>query len=458
MSRSLSLLLLVLAFGASGWTDGAELRPQDFAFGMPIETPTAGTAYRFTIPVEVFTKVAHEDLRDIRVFNAGGAVVPYESRQALPKPSKRGQGASLPLFPLHGDARATLNGVRVTIHSEGAELDLQTGAASADPHVITSYVLDARQITQPLSGFELHWPDDAPEFSGSVRVESSDDLGSWHIVKGEAPVIHLLTGDSRLTQSLLEVPSTKSKFWRLTWMGKTAPFELTSVIAQTTLDAPVVPQSTVTASGIRGGNKENELGFDLGAKLPVTQLNLVLPESNSMVKVELLSRARSTDPWRTITQGEFYRVNVGSSDHHNEPIHIPSNPDRFWLARQIQPAGSLGDVKLQATWDAMDLVFLAQGSGPFQLAYGNASAESSSVTLDPSLKGVAVLQAQTGPSHVLGGADRLRPPPRTVPWRMMTLWLTLGLGVLLLAWMAYRLSKELRRGATANDSSQGDQR
>ena len=82
------------------------------------------------------------------------------------------------------------------------------------------------------------------------------------------------------------------------------------------------------------------------------------------------------------------------------------------------------------------------------LAYGNASADSSSVALDPLIKGVTVVQAQTGPSHVLGGADRLRPAPRTVPWRMTILWLALGLGVVLLAWMVYRLSRELGSGGT----------
>jgi len=41
---------------------------------------------------------------------------------------------------------------------------------------------------------------------------------------------------------------------------------------------------------------------------------------------------------------------------------------------------------------------------------------------------------------------------------MTVLWLALGLGVVLLAWMAYRLSKELGSGTTGNDSKQGDQR
>ena len=443
MSRSVAAVVVVFAYAASGMTFAAELHPEDFAYGMPLESRGAGTAYRFTVPVEVFMKVAHEDLRDLRVFNARGEVVPYELLQAPAKPTSRPPGPSLPLFPLHGEARASLNGVRVTIHSEGTSVDLHTAGAAPDPQVITSYVIDARGISEPLSGLQVHWADGAPEFSGSVRIESSDDLGSWRVVKGEAPVIHLLTGGSELIQSRLEFPSTKAKFWRLTWVGKTAPFELASVTAEPALSQPIPSQSTVTASGSRLTGKENALSFDLGAQLPVTQVNLLLPESNSVVKMELLSRARPADSWRPVTQGEFYRVSGGTSDHNNEPIRIPTDTDRFWLIRQAQPTSPIGDVRLQGSWDAIDVVFLAQGAGPFLLAYGNASASASSVALEPLIKGVPVVPSETGPSYVLGGTERLRAPPRTVPWRMAALWSALGLGVLLLAWMAYRLSKEL---------------
>src|ERR1700751_2355625 len=151
MSRSVPALVVVLAFAASGMTFAAELHPEDFAYGMPIDTQGAGTAYRFTVPVEVFMKVAHEDLRDVCVFNARGEVVPYELRQTPAKPTTRPPGASMPLFPLHGDARASLTGLRVTIHSEGTAVDLQTAGATPDPRVITSYVIDAREIAEPLS-------------------------------------------------------------------------------------------------------------------------------------------------------------------------------------------------------------------------------------------------------------------------------------------------------------------
>lgn len=58
-----------------------------------------------------------------------------------------------------------------------------------------------------------------------------------------------------------------------------------------------MPQSSVTVSGIRITNKESELSFDLGAKLPVTQVNLDLRESNSVLNVEILSQAHTSDPW-----------------------------------------------------------------------------------------------------------------------------------------------------------------
>jgi hypothetical protein len=424
-------------------TNAAELQPHDFAYGMPLETPTPGTAYHFTLPLEVYSKVTHEDLRDLRVFNARGEVVPYELQEPPLQPATRPKGPSLPLFPLRADARATLNGVRVTVHAEGAAVDLQTGATSPDSHVIASYVLDGRDFPQSLSGLQLQWPPGAPEYSGNIRVEASDDLGSWRLVKSDVPVVNLRTGGLELVQNLLEFPSTKAKFWRLTWLGKTAPFELTGVIACATLDRPIAPRSTLTVSGSHINKQDSELTFDLGAKLPVTQVNMALPESNSVLKIELLSRARASDAWHSITQGEFYRVSAGPSDHRNEPIRVPTNFDRFWLARQLQPGGPIGSVKLEATWDAVDLVFLAQGPGPFLLAYGNASASQSAVALDPLLKGVGVIPARAGAPHELGGTDRLRPPPKTVPWKMAALWTALGLGVLLLAWMAYRLSREL---------------
>jgi hypothetical protein len=102
-----------------------------------------------------------------------------------------------------------------------------------------------------------------------------------------------------------------------------------------------------------------------------------------------------------------------------------------------------GAPKLEATWNAVDVVFLARGNGSFVLAYGNGSAGPANATLGSLLSGVSVLRAKPEAPQSLGGSARLLPGPRVFPWKLTILWIVLGVGVVLLAWMAYRLSREL---------------
>jgi hypothetical protein len=430
---------------AAGWAADAQLSPKDFAYGMPVTTPAPAAAYRVDIPLEVYQKSVHEDLSDLRIFNASGEVVPYEFQQPLAQSSAREPDPSLPFFPLRGDVQAALDGVRVTIQSLGTAVHVQAGETDAASQTVNGYVLDARELTLPILTLRLHWPEGAPEFTGRIRVESSDDLGSWHPVSNDAPVVNLHTHDAELVQGRIDVPSTKAKFWRLTWIGKSAPFELTSVTADVTGERHDLKRSSLSVVGTPVNDRREEFFFDLSARLPVTQVDLALPQSNSVVKIELLSRARTTDPWRPIAHADFYRVQGTDSERSNEALPILPDPDRYWLARLDQASGQIGDgaLKLQATWNTEDVVFLAKGAGPYLLAYGNGSAVAASSSLSTLLAGVTVLPAQLGITQSLGGAARLLPPPRAVAWKLAVLWGALGLGVLLLAWMAYRLAREI---------------
>jgi len=444
MSRYRVSTLLLLAGTASGAVWAADLTPQDFAYGMAITTPAPAEAYRLTIPFEVYTKIAHDDLRDLRVFNARGELVPYELQPAPDKPATGLAGPALPLFPLPADAHATLDGVRITVQSQGTALELRAPrAAPSAPPTITSYVLDGRNIKTPISGLELHWPEQAPEYSGHIQIESSNDLGSWRVVKADEPVMNLHITDAALVQGRLSFTPAEAKFWRLTWRGKAAPFELTSVTAVAPGSERRDATSTITVGGSAVHDKSGGVAFDLGASLPVTQVSVTLPEANSVLNLELLSRRRVTDSWRPVTTGEFYRVRQDSTERSNPPIAIAPDTDRFWLARATSSAAIPGDIRLQEGWRTMDVVFLARGGGPYQLAYGNASVAGSGVNLAPLLTGVPVQTAQLGEPHPLGGAARLI-SPRTIPWKMAILWGVLGLGAALLAGMAYRLSRELR--------------
>jgi hypothetical protein len=424
----------------------AELSPQDFAYEVPIATPGSGAAYRLPIPLEIYRNVAHEDLSDVRVFNARGEVVPYEIETPAPRPVARTPGQSLPLFPLRGEARVVLDGLRISVQSQGTAVNVLAGQGTTEPPAVTSYVIDARDLSLSLSALELHWPGGAPDFAGHLRVESSDDLAVWRLVRGDAPVVSLHAGGAQLTQSRVEFSAARAKFWRLTWIGKPAPFELSSVTADAAAAPPEAERMTLTVTATAGDQKLREFFFDLGSRLPVNQVNVVLPEPNSVVKLQLLSRAHPADTWRELTQAEFFRVQTGSSERRNDPISIAANSDRYWSAR-VMPAdapSSAGTPKLQVSWDQQDLVFLARGPGPYLLAYGSGQATAAATALAPLLKGVTVQDASLGAVRLAAGPARLE-SPRVVPWKRLILWSVLAAGIVLLAWMAYRLSRELAR-------------
>jgi hypothetical protein len=446
MSRPGFLTLGVLGFTSALPAPAAELAPRDFAYGMTISTPGPAPAYRVAIPYSVYQRAAYEDLRDLRVFNARGEVVPYELTPAPAETVQQPPGVSLPFFALRGNSRPTLEGMRITIRSPGTAVNVEAVGRAADAGLVTGYLVDARELPFPLSQLRLKWQDNAPQFSGLVRVDSSDDLASWQTARSDAPVVNLLNGTAQLVQGDVGIATpARAKFWRLTWVGPAAPFAVTSVTAfATQIHRP--EHSSLTVLGTEVADHPEEFAFDLDATLPVNRVNIELPEPNSVNRIELLSRAHPTDPWRSVTAGDFYRVRNDGLDHQNQPLEIPTNADRYWLARATHSDAKFGgSPRLTAYWATEDVVFLARGGGPFTLAYGNGKAAMGTTTLDSLLSGVTVSRAALEIPVALGGAGRRALPARIIPWKMAVLWTVLALGVLLLAWMSYRLAREIGR-------------
>jgi hypothetical protein len=219
---------------------------------------------------------------------------------------------------------------------------------------------------------------------------------------------------------------------------------LTAVVAEPADSRIEAERSTLEVAGNTRGVARGEYQFDLGARLPVERINLGLPEVNTVVAVELLSRMHLQDPWRHVAGRQFYRISSGDNELRNDPIDIAADHDRYWLARESGAnATSLEPLRLQVAWTPSDIVFLARGPGPYMLTYGSAVAPAAALDLSSVSAAVTVLRATLGPRRQLGGQARLAAPAVAFPWKQALLWTVLAMSVCLLAWMAYRLSKDL---------------
>ena len=438
------------------------LKPQDFAYAVPLQFEGHDSLYQATLPLSVYQSTIRSDLGDLRVFNAQGEVVPHMLRQPERSSTSQPIFSKLVYFPLLGPANAGLDqlsvrikrntaGTLVDISSSAKVVDIGGNAKPAAQAKLGGYLLDASSLKQSIQALELDWNNSKDSFVGTLTIESSDDLKRWRTVVRGAPLANMQFGGHSLLQKRVEFPSLKSKYIRLSWPQEQAPLQLTAINAELAAARIDVPLSWQSVTGSAVTDKAGEYQFDLGAHLPLQRVRIELPQMNTLVQVALFSRARESESWRQVNNSVLYKLHHSGRDLNNPDIAVAGN-HRYWLLRVEQKNGGMGSgvPQMLAGWQPHQLQFVTRGSAPFQLAYGSSVIKPAEFQMQDVLPKAGqdhaelkIQAAQTGTQISLGGAARLSPAPLPLPWKKWILWMVLGVSVLLLGWMAYRLVKQM---------------
>lgn len=462
----MSVLIAFLLAIASGAVTAAE-RPADFAYGMPLAVSGDEALYEVTLPPAVYRGVVRADVSDLRVFNAAGEVVPHALRPRKTGRVEAGESQALTLFPLKAPADASIDGLSISVRrgpdgASSVNVNSTGAATTGEPRTI-GYLIDLSAFDRALRALEFDWSATA-SFAGKLRVEASDDLAAWQMLVGGAPLVSLEVGGQRLQQKRIELPPRKTKYLRLSWVATSA--ERAALPALETAQGELAERTSEAPRewGRVGEGKIGEAGeylFDLGGRFPVDRLRFDLPQPNTIAQVELLARERADQPWRPVTRGVIYRLRQGGGEVTSPDLSIGANADRHWLLKVDQRGGGLGSGApvMHAGWIPHQIVFAARGEPPFQLAYGNRQAKPAAYGIHTLIPGyreddvqkirtakpgtqqtISVREAQAQAQTELGGAVRRED---AVDWKRWSLWAALGVGVLLLGFMAWRLMRQM---------------
>ena len=434
-------------------------KPQDFAFGVPVQTDGREALYEIELPASVYQGVTRPDLGDIRVFNAGGEPVPFALEPRAPRRSEKPQPVPVKYFPLYGEQPADLQGLQLRVEkgAGGTVVSVKSDAGKSASHRgVLAYLVDASALKQPYEALELDWRQDSASTATTLRVEASDDLEHWTTVAAQAPLVRLDYAGQRLEQRTVEFSPRTAKYLRLTWpatgrsnaAGRAEPLDLTSVMVRTG-EIAIEPERAWRELLPEAGEKPGEYLYDLGGPLPVDRVRIGLPQDNSIARIELLSRPDARGEWRLVTSGVVYRLTQNGQQVVSPGLSVTPNVERYWLLRADQRGGGLGNglPRLAVGWVPQRLVFAARGQGPFQLAYGSVKTQPAAYPVETVVPGwrsdqqPTLARAELLPERLLGGTAALRTGTNYKVWG---LWAALSIGVLLLAWMTWRLARQMR--------------
>ena len=486
---------------AAAWWGAAGAQPAATA---PIALQGSGPYYRLALPLGIYGLAARGDLRDIRVRNANGDAVPYawlRDEAAAPRFSSK----EVPIFALPASAGHASDDASPSfrVRPDGSlalarkPARRQAGAAQ--------WLIDASQLKGGLLQARF---DVAPDARGlfAFRLEASDDLRHWRPVGGEEQLVRLAHGGQAIERLAVELGGVHARFLRLRWSDPHNGAPLTGVAIDSVQEAE--PAAPPQWSGALGPERcgADHCDYPLPRGLPVESLRIDLADVDTLAQVGISGLLAATptvpaDPAPaprnplyalrhrqrppvapTGSAGEVplldtvvYRLAQTGGEARSPVLALDGARYTHLRLRTAGPVSLLGaappSIAVGAT--PRTLVFLAQGAAPYSLAW-NAAPEKNAVQGGPSGAALALATLLPGYSAnkpvvadeatvvlpqppvaavdaAVAAAAQLPVPTQPDPARKWWLWGALGIGLLLLAGMAWSLFASLRKDKAAAD-------
>jgi hypothetical protein len=439
----LSLLLVVHL-----WADQTR---NDFARGFTAEPEGDEPFWELSLPDEVYCTVTRPDLGDLRVFDSNEAVVPHMVRRPTAVLGERHEPRALSFFPLRGraDEGPSERGLRVITDDQGAIISATREEVQAEQtERVIAYLIDTSGLPQMPNRLELKWERGGDGgFAVTVDVDSSDDLSRWRTVASRVTLADLQSGGATLVHREINLPPLAERYLRIEWPDSLGEVQLSGIQAFFAAQAQPLTRETIRVPGNPVDDGPSAYEFDTGGVRPVDQVRVVFQERNAVVDAVLLSRPTPEQGWRRRHSGTLYSLEREGTRVQSEPADLVQTSDRYWRLEIADGPGWAGSPpSLEIGWVPDLLTVVAQGDGPFTVAFGSATVDAADRTTDGMLsvindeRGQALIaSARASGVFVLGGDSRLEPPPPPLPWRTWVLWAILVTGVVLLGWMVRQL-------------------
>lgn len=432
----------------------------------PIAVEQSAAFVQLPLPASVYAHSVQPGLRDLRVVDADGARVPFAL--LAPRPDETRSSESLrdavlyPLPPRPAGANTAwpapvdviVDGDRITVRRRAP------GATAAARGPSPGWLIDLgdprdrpRDVPAPQS-LRLQWSGPA-EFSVGYSFEQSDDLRTWR-PGGTGQVMALASTNGPLAQPNVALPVAPARFVRLVWHDVAGAPVLTgaqavsTVTQQLTLDAPTEQSLEPGAdpSAKPDADAARALHFDLGAALPLLQLELRLGAGTAVVPARVQARSRTDEAWTTIAGTVFYRVERDGAVNQAPPLALATTARYLRLVvdeRAALPPAAAARLLVRMRLDS--LVFATQGRPPYALLAGSRDAPAGALPLATLVPSPDEERARYGRARleawgeVDAAARAAAASERRAALRPWLLWAVLGGGVAVLAFLVWRLAR-----------------
>jgi len=452
--------------------------PADFEMQMPLTLSGNNGVVQLLLPKQVYLHSRTPDLSDIRVFNGAGELLPFAFLPTNAKPAEPTQisfrESAAAIFPVHSSGNTRARDLQLEVKSSADGSLLAISAQSAEPAAtkhLSALILDLgwSAPTETLEALRLRLPEAASDYRALLSIDRSWDLKLWDTVAQSSIDWLSGTGDVRLVNDRIEIPSSEGRYLRVRWV-EGDPLEFAQVLARwrgapSHLERPLSDPVYEVKLVAQVAPIDSDFVFSTSPSIAATEIGLNLPETNTVVPVGIgfYRETPGRSPvwnFEPRVENTFYRLMREGSERSSSRLAVGPIQGTDWVVRAYAqtPAIAQPGPELVLRWKPRSVAFTARGND-FKLAFGAdpafaQRASGQAVAVERVAPGYRVDELSGLETAVAGKAYASPRPTGALPAvaataaddghrRRFILWSILILGVLILAYMSWRLFAQM---------------
>jgi hypothetical protein len=473
----------------SCWTAAAAAQaparetPGDYSHAIPLTVSGKNAVVQLRLPQAVYLHARSADLRDLRVFDASGKVVPFAVTQGAAQAQATRRELPVTIFPVTnaitwaGEAAAeggavsqsstVKNDFEIRTSADGSVTSITTRhgrapVARENSERLGALVLDLGKGTPAIDALAFTLPDGRTSYHAQVELEVSDDLRSWESL-AFSNLSWLVNGEGQaLTSNRMEFAPRAFRYARLSWHDGT-PLLFAKIVAEapSLTETPEAMESMTVAPA--PGKFKDDILYATPVAIPVRRVNLQFGERSVVLPGELghyvelpAAKGVTATRWdfRPRLQATFFQLTQGGVQRKSADIIVDEVHESNWVARSaglvlVQPS-------LRLSWTPQTLVFMAASAGPYSLSFGRSGAQAAQLGIAQVAPGFTAAELQAAERAVAGQLQVVSVQPqddsaaqaagKAAHKRMLMLWGVLLLGVAVLGVMAWKLIGQMKSG------------
>jgi hypothetical protein len=421
------------------------LTKTDFAYGIDV-TLGEHQLYEFTVNEAIYNSLQYDDIRDVRIFDASGVIVPVKIFNVFPDKYSEvvhtQNKESLTFFPISENLQKPLQDLNIYVkrNDAGTIVNINSSPTAGLQQTNTYYIVDmGERDNVELNALEILWDGDKTPKS-MVTVQTSDDLTHWQS-SGEGAVFQLRHNEQVLSHNM--VPIFGLKRYLKIQLDHAALLGINSVINKTAMInvASAIGQATLHKQ------TPTQFYYHILGKYPVHSLHIFPQQDDAIYTIQLISGTQADVQNHTHFRGSIYKLNSGNQSFTTDPVPLAGRRDSYWRIDVVESnQANITPPTFEFAYYPHHIRFLSNQAGQYTIAFGSALVKNFSPAIPPEIdqheSRAQILDLST--AHAISGDGKLIPlqPPKN--YQKLVLWAVLAVVLLIMGFMVVRLLKHMR--------------